>query len=331
MTLIKKILNELLKIKFFSNIFKSIRGNFVILYYHGVLEDSEFNKFNGPNKDLFIPKSNFIKQMNYLKQNNIDVISMDELYKSNFSPLNFSVIISFDDGYKDNLEVVHPILKKKKFPFIIYLIPNLLKEDPWVWWIELWDQLQKKNIIIFDNNKINISNENLKIEAFLAIKKKIKKLRSKDQKKMIKKMFNLTKTTNMSKYFLNETDIKSLLKDKLVTIGSHSQDHLSLKKFNKKIVLKQIKKSKIYLEKCFEIPIEHFSYPYGQKDDIAFYEHEILSDCKFLTSVTTMDYSHKSFNSYYLNRCSIGPNVSENDFHRKLLGVDKFLRKIFFQ
>ena len=46
---------------------------------------------------------------------------------------------------------------------------------------------------------------------------------------MIRKIFNLNNTTNMSELFLNLTDLKLLAKDKLVTIGSHSQDHLCLK------------------------------------------------------------------------------------------------------
>ena len=331
MILLKKIINRVINLKSFNFFFKKLRGNFVILYYHGVADNYEIEKIKGPNKHLFVSKSNFSKQMEFLKNNKIDVISIDELYKLDFNPPKFSVVLSFDDGYKDNIKIAYPILKEKNFPFIIYLIPKILNEEPWVWWIELWDQLQKKNMIIIDKDKIDVSTEDLKISLFLRIKKKMKLLQIKAQKKMIKELFDLSSTTNMSEFFLNEKEIKLLIEDKLVTIGSHSQDHLSLKKFSKNIIYDQINKSKIYLEKYFDISIKHFSYPYGQNEDIAFYEHEILSALGFVTSVTTMDYSYKKFNPHYLNRCSIGPNVSENDFKRKLLGVDRILRKIFFR
>ena len=62
--------------------------------------------------------------MEFLKNNKIEVISIDELYKSNFKPKKFSVVISFDDGYKDNIKIVYPILKEKNFPFIIYVVPK---------------------------------------------------------------------------------------------------------------------------------------------------------------------------------------------------------------
>jgi peptidoglycan/xylan/chitin deacetylase (PgdA/CDA1 family) len=331
MILIKQILNKLINFRLIRNIFKKMRGNFVILYYHGILNDDEFAKISGPNKHLFVSKSNFVKQMDFLEKNKIDVISIDELYNLNFKPLKFSVVISFDDGYRDNLDNVYPILKKKKFPFVIYLVSNLLKEEPWVWWIELWYQLQKKNNISIHNKKIDISTQTLKIKTFIELKKKIKKLIKKDQKEMIIKIFDLSETMNMKKYFLNVSEIKEISKDELVTLGSHSEDHLSLKKFDRNTIHKEIEKSKIYLEEIFNVSIKHFSYPYGQADDINFYEHKILCDLGYVTSVTTMDYSYKKFNQYYLNRCSIGPNVDENDFERKLLGIDKFFRKIFFK
>ena len=116
-----------------------------------------------------------------------------------------------------------------------------------------------------------------------------------------------------------------------MTIGSHSNDHLSLKNFQRDEVYNQINSSKNYLEKVLNVKIQHFSYPYGQHHDIAFYEHKILKKLKFLTSVTTCDYSYKNFNEYYLDRCSIGPNVKRIDFKRKLLGIDRLLRKVFLK
>ena len=327
----KNLINKFTNIKLVNNTFKKFRNKFIILYYHGVIEDNDMKKINGPNKHLFVPKSYFIEQMSFLEKNNINVISINELCKLNFKPSKFSVILSFDDGYKDNIDIVYPILKEKNFPFIIYLVPKLLNEEPWVWWLELWNQLNKKNEIYIEKIKTNIDSNFLKKKAFFKIKKKMKLLKISDQKEMIKKIFNISKIENMSNHFLDQNEIKILINDKLVTIGSHSYDHLSLKNFDKKNIIEQIEKSKEYLEKTFNIPIKHFSYPYGQSEDIAYYEHEILSKLGFLTGVTTLDYSYKKFNQYYLNRCSIGPNVRTADFRRKLLGVDQLLRKFFLR
>ena len=144
MILYKNLINKFVNINLINSLFKKFRNKFTILYYHGVVEDSYMEKLKGPNKHLFVPKSYFIEQMIYLYKNDINVISIDELYRLNFKPNKFSVVLSFDDGYKDNIKIVYPILKEKNFPFIIYLVPKLLNEDPWVWWLELWNQLNEK-------------------------------------------------------------------------------------------------------------------------------------------------------------------------------------------
>ena len=147
MILIKKILNKLIKLYLVRNIFYKLRDKYTILYYHGIAEDNNFKKLNGPNKHLFVKKSAFIKQMNYLKNNNIDVISIGQLHKLKFKPSRYSVVLTFDDGYKDNIKIAYPILKKNKFPFIIYVVPKILKGETWVWWVELWNLIVKKNEI----------------------------------------------------------------------------------------------------------------------------------------------------------------------------------------
>lgn len=327
----RNFINKLISFSLIKKLFKSLRDDYVILYYHGVISDEKFKQLQGPNKNLFVTRSNFIDQMRFLKENDINVISLDELCEQNFKPKKFSVIISFDDGYKDNLKIAYPILKKYNFPFIIYLIPKILSEKPWVWWLELWSQLEKKNQIFFENKNIDIHTEKLKKDLFFIIKKKMKNLKIYDQKVELKKIFDLQKLTDMSDFFLDTNEVKTMIMDKLITIGSHSMDHLCLKNFKKEEVFNQIKNSKEFLEKTFDFKIKHFSFPYGQNQDISFYEHEILSKLHFQTSVTTFDYSFKKFNKFYLSRCSIGPNIKKDDFERKLLGVDKILRKIFLR
>ena len=74
----KNLINKFTNIKLVNNTFKKFRNKFIILYYHGVIEDNDMKKINGPNKHLFVPKSYFIEQMSFLEKNNINVISINE-------------------------------------------------------------------------------------------------------------------------------------------------------------------------------------------------------------------------------------------------------------
>lgn len=63
--------------------------------------------------------------------------------------------------------------------------------------------------------------------------------------------------------FLSDTQIRELAQSDLVEIGSHTLDHVYLKRAKDDISTKQIAESKLYLEKTFSIPVRTFAYPYG--------------------------------------------------------------------
>lgn len=91
----------------------------VILMYHSI----------GYNKKYFtVTPDNFDLQMSILK-NNFNVISLVELnhrLKNKIPFPNKTVVITFDDGYVDNLSIAYPILKKYNLPATIFLATGFL-------------------------------------------------------------------------------------------------------------------------------------------------------------------------------------------------------------
>ena len=66
------------------------------------------------------------KQIRYLEQNS-HIISLDELHasiKDNNKIDPRSIVITFDDGYKNNLEIVMPFLNAKNIPFSVFISTN---------------------------------------------------------------------------------------------------------------------------------------------------------------------------------------------------------------
>jgi len=86
----------------------------VVLMYHSI-----------GNNDLFftVKTEEFEKQMRYLKENNFNVISLKEL-EENLEKGQIpsrTVVITFDDGYKDNLINAFPILERFNLPAAIFV------------------------------------------------------------------------------------------------------------------------------------------------------------------------------------------------------------------
>jgi peptidoglycan/xylan/chitin deacetylase (PgdA/CDA1 family) len=100
----------------------SPRYTIPILTYH------DFNYREG----IAVAPENFERQMHYLKDRRYNVISLDALIKGRKKGDKFArntVVITMDDGYKDNFTYAYPVLKKYGFPATIFLIANNIGVD----------------------------------------------------------------------------------------------------------------------------------------------------------------------------------------------------------
>jgi len=101
----------------FAGFYLYMQENFypAILMYHSV----DQNRQNTPSMSL----EQFSRQMEYIKKHNYKVISLAELAQDlkQGRSVRRTVVITFDDGYKDNLKAVE-VLKKFNFPATIFMI-----------------------------------------------------------------------------------------------------------------------------------------------------------------------------------------------------------------
>ncbi len=94
----------------------------VILMYHKVNPDPRQGGLG-----LRVPPSKFDRQMKYLKTRGFTVLDMDSAFSHlrDGHPLPPKpVVITFDDGYRDNYDFAWPILKKYGFCATVYHVVN---------------------------------------------------------------------------------------------------------------------------------------------------------------------------------------------------------------
>ncbi len=93
-----------------------------VLCYHRFKQRTEKNKKQMDS--YFVTPQQFEEQMQYLKENGYNVISMkkfiDYMYGEDDIPEK-PVLITIDDGYKSIYDYAYPILKKYKFPATVFL------------------------------------------------------------------------------------------------------------------------------------------------------------------------------------------------------------------
>lgn len=89
-----------------------------VLTYH-LVSDNIFSKM----KSLYARPSEFDNQLKWIIENGYTPIFADELSSNNFEK---PIIITFDDGYIDNYNVVFKLIKKYKVKITIFVVTNMI-------------------------------------------------------------------------------------------------------------------------------------------------------------------------------------------------------------
>jgi peptidoglycan/xylan/chitin deacetylase (PgdA/CDA1 family) len=123
--------------------------NIPVLNYHQV-EDNV-------NNPLTLSNQEFEEQMAYLHRHGYNSITPDQLImhlRTGAALPDKPVLITFDDGYRDNYMNAYPIMKKYGFTGTVFLITDLVGHNSW--YLD-WQQIRKmqQDGFIFGSHTLN--------------------------------------------------------------------------------------------------------------------------------------------------------------------------------
>lgn len=121
---IENIVDSIEKI-YQREIVKKRKSEMPVIMYHRVIKDDSEIGVHG----TYVTVSQFDEQMKYLKDKGYQTVTFKDMlnnnYKKRFDKNNKWVMLTFDDGYKDNYENAFPILKKYGFKSTIYILDGI--------------------------------------------------------------------------------------------------------------------------------------------------------------------------------------------------------------
>ena len=236
---------------FFSNAFyysglswilkqmKINQGKYVLMF-HGVSKNRvpKYPKEIQPDLD----SKQFEKILLWLR-NRFEILSPDEILTTE----KHGVLLTFDDGFKNNFTNVLPILEKHLTPGLFFISTQHIKDS--------------KDLLCFLKSQL----EELGIDEYSLPKE-------------LQDDFLL----GLSKYELYE-----MSRNSLVTIGSHSISHPLLSKCDDLKIKNELNDSKIFLENLIKRKVKYFAYPYGDyNQEVMKYVKEAGYDAAFATDIT---------------------------------------------
>lgn len=291
------------------------REQALILMYHGVSEDEMGSVENFDGK--YVNKILFEKQLKYFRKH-YNIISLDEYIKmrrgERKTPDN-PLIITFDDGYRDNLTVLCPILKKYGVKATIFL-PALqieYEEMPWQNKVNFCIANTDKKALILSlrgkKGRYGLEDVKMRKSSLIKIKRILMELKDDERKRLIKEIISKSKVKIPNKNddlcLMSWKDINNMKKEigSLISFGSHTLTHPMLTKISYDDMKKEVEGSKSMVENRLGMVVNHFSYPFGAYNDAII---KSVKKNKYLSAVATeYGYNKKNADLFRLKRIAV--------------------------
>jgi peptidoglycan/xylan/chitin deacetylase (PgdA/CDA1 family) len=238
------------------------------LMFHGVASD-----YSIPFSPRHISVEQFSRIISYISRE-YTILKLDEafhLYRNKIQPLHKSVTVTFDDGYKNNLDFALPILEKYNVPATFFITTSGFEEGQTsVLWADVIACLNffhsQDTITIEDKHFKNLRELNSGIYLYDFLKT----LEASNRDRVIEMIFQdfnienkIKKIPNQLWALLSKDEIRQLGKSKISQIGSHGHMHYNLANIRIEEAFRDMKKSKDLLEDLIDEQIVSIAYPDG--------------------------------------------------------------------
>ena len=307
-----------------------------ILLYHSIC-DFKKEGFLYYRKVISSSPKNFEKQIRYLEKK-FHIISLSEYTKmiknKGKIPRN-SVIITFDDGYKNNYTNAYPILSKYKVPATIFLTSGKIGTLKSFWWDQIAWLIQKTDVLKINLDslgKYNLDKPALKIKATDRILDRLKQMHETEKDitidKLVKKLRIKNHNETFNDIFLSWDEVREMSKD-CITFGAHTVSHPNLANISDEQIKRELLESKHKIEVESGKPVNSFAYPYGRFEHFNERIKVMVQDAGFTCACSTI-YERQNLSSdpYQLRRIPIFHYHNMNVFKTKLSGIFDHFNKL---
>jgi peptidoglycan/xylan/chitin deacetylase (PgdA/CDA1 family) len=270
------------------------RGRGVILMFHRVRpwRPSTF----APNHILEITPKFLDFALGELRKEGFEIIPLDavpERLAGRAGGRPFAVL-TFDDGYRDNVEYAWPVLLRHRAPWTVFITTDFADGTGRLWWVEL-----ERAIAANDRVTLTLGSERLNLPsrtprekqtAFNAIHTRVRggpQDRIDNLLDALDDAMERPSDTLAGNLCLNWGELEDLAASQDVTIGAHTITHPMLSKLGSFVAMDEIGGSKAYIEQRLGREVRHFAYPYGDPSVAGAREFGLARQAGFVTAVTT--------------------------------------------
>ncbi|MEM5584083.1 polysaccharide deacetylase family protein [Roseibium sp. AS2] len=286
-----------------------------------------------PNCHLEVTPEFLRQAVERIRANGYHIIALDEaidLLKSGYGKPERYAVLTFDDGYRDNLEIAYPVLKALSAPFTVYVASGLVDRTSELWWLALERIIARNDEVTFLQNGTasgvpcrSVDEKNACFDHLAHYL--MHDVSEQDQRAIIRSLaeqYGLDLKKLADEQMMSWAEVRQLASDPLVTIGAHTHNHMALARLRADAARADVLKGMERLETELGRRPKHFAYPYGKSNAAGPRDAAILREIGFASSVTTQPGVLHSSNA---RDTMMLPRVSLNGCFQDPSVVDQYL------
>lgn len=289
---------------------KRLNNKVVILMYHELAgDDDEIESWT------IVRKSDFTRQMEYLKAH-FDVVSLEGALsgKARESAQKPLAVVTFDDGYAGNRNILLPLAKSMGLPATVFVATGAIISREMYWYDKVITAVQSKKPFTLDLNQLGLGKYHLNRTEGAAnwsetqkLLLDLKELQPLERETAVKEILEMLKTYSAGSRYaithLTEHEITEMAGCELITFGAHSHCHGMLPQLTPGAITESVMNSKKLLEKWTGKKVEYFAYPSGAYDQKVM---DVLKEGRFECGLTTKNKPWDTEPLLEIPRISIG-------------------------
>lgn len=275
-----------------------------ILMYHRV------DYLACPFFEIVVRPEAFEKQIRFLRKyyEIVDLGDLKRLEAKRTSKKDF-VVLTFDDGYRDNYTHAFPILQKYQAPATIFLATRYINANLLLWYDQLaWILYNTESVpdmaillkhsiapeLIREVECFFLSSSSIRFNVLCFLTAKLKTFATKERERTLSRLAQACKIKrwprDKERPMLSWEEVREMSKYG-ISFGSHTMSHPVLSAIPTPEARREIVESKNIIEEQIQKPVTTFAYPYGKKEDYTDEVTKILIDEGFeYACTTTMGY-----------------------------------------
>lgn len=268
-----------------------------ILYLHRVIDDDTSPGSDWPRAIGHFTRSQFERAVRRLIRR-YEPISLDrcvELLSSGEGPGGDRVVLTFDDGYADNLRNACPVLRELKIPATFYVASGPVLDGKALWFDQAYAAFAAASCA-----SINLPWLERKLprplRARLALARKVvadlKRLPDSERRERLASLLDFLEYSGQPgarHRMMTPDEVRGIARDPLFAIGGHTCSHPILSTLPDSAARDEIQRCRDELCSVVGEAPRHFAYPNGKEEDILPQHALLVQSAGFSSASTTVE------------------------------------------